>query len=198
MNRIAHTWSLGVPVLGIDCCTLRELPLMTVILCQLFPCHRGPPWPAPSIDLNTTCWLNASLECYTYPNQLSSLSHTHKMRSNSSSSSFTNSSLGFTVTTSFGIILTICLILAQSFAANAEDSACQRPSLTGMEDGALRARAVHISCTVTLNLFSSMAFFLYQSLLTHSSSHSVMMSRCSQALNAHWHRVSITKKIIHC
>ena len=90
-----------------------ELPLSAIPLCQLLPCHLGPPRPM----LSSTCmWkavLTAPLEHSTYPYQRSLLSF--RMKSRSSMPSRASSSLDLVVTTSCGLTLQICLIIALSF-----------------------------------------------------------------------------------
>ena len=91
----------------------RELPLSAIPLCQLFPCHLGPPRPTLSINLYVKAVLTAPLERSTCPYNRSLLSF--RMRSRSSMPSRTSSSLDLVVTMSCGLTLQICLIIALSF-----------------------------------------------------------------------------------
>ena len=90
----------------------RELPLSAIPLCQLFPCHLGPPRPTLSINLSKAI-LTAPLERSTCPYHLSLLFF--RMRSRSSMPSRTSSSLNLVVTMSCGLTLQIGLIIALSF-----------------------------------------------------------------------------------
>ena len=90
----------------------RELPLSAIPLCQLLPCHFGPPRPTLSINLYVK-GLTAPLERSTCPYHQSLLSF--RMRSRSSMPSRTSSSLDLVVTMSCGLTLQICLIIALSF-----------------------------------------------------------------------------------
>ena len=88
----------------------QELPLSAIPLCQLLPCHFGPPRPTLSINLYV---LTALLECSTCPYHWSLLSF--RMRSRSSMPRRTSSSMDLVVTMSCGLTLQICLIIALSF-----------------------------------------------------------------------------------
>ena len=87
-------------------------PLSTIPLCQLLPCHFGPPRPTLSINLSKAV-LTAPLERSTCPYHRSLLSF--RMRSRSSMPSRTSSLLDLVVTMSCGLTLQICLIIALSF-----------------------------------------------------------------------------------
>ena len=106
----SHTRSLGMSVMRVDG---RELPLSSIPLCQLFPCHLGPPRPTLSINLYVKGFLTAPLERSTCPYHWSLLSF--RMRSTSSMPSRTSSSLDLVVTMSCGLTLQICLIIALWF-----------------------------------------------------------------------------------
>ena len=69
------------------------------------------------------------------------------MRLRSSSSSFAISLLDLTVTTSSGLILQICLIMALSLRLHIalKVRLGQEPSFIGMERGTLHARAVYMA-----------------------------------------------------
>ena len=51
-------WSLGMSIMRVDS---WELPLSAVPLCQLLPCHLGPPRPTLSIDLYVTGCLDCTI-----------------------------------------------------------------------------------------------------------------------------------------
>ena len=82
-------------------------------LCQLLPCHLGPPRPMLSINLMSKAVLTAPLEQSTCTYQLSLLSF--RMRSRSSMPSRTSSSLDLVVTMSCSLTLQICRIIALLF-----------------------------------------------------------------------------------
>ena len=131
----------------------------TVFLSQFLPCYIGPPPPPPpppripSICISHAV-LTAPLECFTCPNQRSLLSL--KMRLRSSSSSFASSLLDQTVTTSSGLILQICLIIAlQALQVRLG----QWQSFTGMEHGATRARAVYMAMGLVREMVGSDSYF---------------------------------------
>ena len=86
--------------------------------------------------------LTAPLECSTCPNQRSLLSLKMKLKPSISSFASTCNSLDHTVTTSSGLILQICLIIALQALP-----VClgQWQSSTGIEHGAPRARAVYMA-----------------------------------------------------
>ena len=106
----SHTRSPGMSIMSVDG---QELPLSAIPLCQLFPCHLGPPGPCfPSTCVSKTV-LTAPLEHSTCPYHRSLLSF--RMRSRSSMPSHTSSSLDLVVTMSCGQTLQICLIIALSF-----------------------------------------------------------------------------------
>ena len=90
-----------------------DLPLSAIPLCQLFPCHLGPPRSTFSINLYVKGCLDAPLERSTCPYHRSLLSF--RMRSRSSMPSPTSSSLDLVVTMSCGLTLQICLIIALLF-----------------------------------------------------------------------------------
>ena len=91
----------------------RELPLSVIPLCQLLPCHLGPPRPMLSSTRMSKAVLTVPLECPTCPYHRSLLSF--RMRSRSSMQSQASSSLDLVVTMSCGLTLQICLIIALSF-----------------------------------------------------------------------------------
>ena len=91
----------------------RELPLSAIPLCQLLPCHFGPPRPTPVWACMSKAVLIAPLERSTCPYHRSLLSV--RMRSRSSMPSCTSSSSDLVVTMSCGLTLQICLIIALSF-----------------------------------------------------------------------------------
>ena len=91
----------------------RELPLSAITLCQLFPCHLGPPRPTISINCMSKAVLTAPLERSTCPYHRSRLSF--RMRSRSSMPSRASSSLDLVVTMSCGLSLQSYLIIALSF-----------------------------------------------------------------------------------
>ena len=117
MHSRSHTWYPGAPFLRVNC---HELPLTAVssmlAWASIAPSPPIPPPPPPPPRLPSICIshavLTAPLERYICPNQRSLLSL--KMRLRSSSLSFGSSSLDLTVTTSFGLILQICLFMALS------------------------------------------------------------------------------------
>ena len=69
-HLLAGSWLAGCSFLG-DRLLHIELPLMTTIFCQWFPCDF---LSALSINAYITCLLNAPLECYICPNQLNHIS----------------------------------------------------------------------------------------------------------------------------
>ena len=83
----------------------RELPLSAIPLCQLFPCHLGPPRPTLSINLYVKGCLTAPLERSTCLYHRSFLSF--RMRSRSSMSSHTSSSLDPVVTLQIRLIIAL-------------------------------------------------------------------------------------------
>ena len=85
----------------------RELPLSAIPLCQLLPCHFGPPRPTLSINL----YVKGCLDCTTGAFHMSIPSKS----SQSSMPSRTSRSLDLVVTMSSGLTLQICLIIALSF-----------------------------------------------------------------------------------
>ena len=91
----------------------RELPLSAISLCQLFPCHLGPPRPTLSINLYVKGCLDCTIGAFhmSIPSESSSF----RMRSRSSMPSRTCSSLDLVVTMSCSLTLQICLIIALSF-----------------------------------------------------------------------------------
>ena len=93
--------------------SIAELPLSAIPLCQLLPCHLGPPRPRSSSTCRSEAVLTAPLERSTYPYQRSLL--TFRIRSISSLPSRASSSLDLMVTMSWGVTLQICLIIALSF-----------------------------------------------------------------------------------
>ena len=56
MHGRSHTRSPGMSIMRVD---NRELPLSAIPLCQLFPCHLGPPRPTLSINL----YMKGCLDC---------------------------------------------------------------------------------------------------------------------------------------
>ena len=93
----------------------QELPLSAIPLCQLLPCHLGPPWPTLSLNLYVKGCLDCNIGCLdcTCPYQRSLLSF--RMRSRFSMPSRASSSLDLMVTMSCVLMLQICLIIALSF-----------------------------------------------------------------------------------
>ena len=91
----------------------REFPLSAIPLCQLLPCHFGPPRPTLSVNCMSKAVLIAPLERSTCPNHQSLLSF--RMRSRSSMPSRTSSSMDLVVTISCSLTLQICLIIVLSF-----------------------------------------------------------------------------------
>ena len=91
----------------------RELPLSAISLCQLFPCHLGPPRPTLSINLYVKGCLDCTIGAFhmSIPSESSSF----RMRSRSSMPSRTSSSLDLVVTMSCCLTLQICLTIALSF-----------------------------------------------------------------------------------
>ena len=91
----------------VDC---RELPLSAIPLCQLLPCHLGPPRPTLSLNL----YVKGCIDCTSGAfHQQSLLSF--RMRSRSSMPSCASSSLDLVVTMSCSLTLQFCLIIALSF-----------------------------------------------------------------------------------
>ena len=91
----------------------RELPLSTIPLCQLLPCHFGPPRPTLSINLYVKGCLDSTIGAFhmSIPSESSLLQNEVR----SSMPSRTSSSLDLVVTMSCGLTLQICLIIALSF-----------------------------------------------------------------------------------
>ena len=115
----------------------QDLPLSAIPLCQLLPCHLGPPRHMLSINLYVKGYLDCAIGASTCPYQQSLLSF--KMRSRSSMSSRARSSLDLVVTMSCGLTLPISLIIALSFCCR-----CWRFGFViGLEHCALHTRAVH-------------------------------------------------------
>ena len=121
----------------------RELPLSTIPLCQLLPCHFGPPRPTLSINL----YVKGCLDCTIGAFHMSIPSESSLLRTRSSMPSRTSSSLDLVVTVSCSLTLQICLIIALSFR-------CRRwrfgfvngqVSLAWSRHGALRS--AHKNCT---------------------------------------------------
>ena len=88
----------------------QELSLSAVSLCQLLPCHLGPPRPTLSINL----YVKGCLDCTIGTFHMSILL-SFRMRSRTSIPSHASSSLDLVVTMSCGLTLQICLIIALSF-----------------------------------------------------------------------------------
>ena len=92
----------------------RELPLSAIPLCQLLPCHFGPPRPTLSINL----YVKGCLDCTTgafhmfIPSKSSLLQNEFQILKMPSR---TSRSLDLVVTMSCGLTLQICLIIALSF-----------------------------------------------------------------------------------
>ena len=91
----------------------RELPLSAIPLCQLLPCHFGPPWPMLSINL----YVKGCLDCTVGAFHMSIASESSLLQNEvrSSMPSRTSSSLDLVVTMSCGLTLHSCLIIALSF-----------------------------------------------------------------------------------
>ena len=118
----------------------QELPLSAIPLCQLFPCHLGPPRPTLSINLYVKGCLDCTIGAFTCPYHRSLLSF--RMRSRSSMPSHTSSSLDLVVTMSCGLTMSDhCPVISLQ---TLEVWFCQWPSLTGMEHCAPHTRAVHM------------------------------------------------------
>ena len=107
MHGRSHTRSPGMSIMRVDG---RELPLSAIPLCQLFPCHLGPPRPTLSINLYVKGCLDCTIWSLYHQSLLS-----FRMRSRSSMPSRTSSSLDLVVTMSCGLTLQICLIIALLF-----------------------------------------------------------------------------------
>ena len=85
----------------------RELPLSAIPLCQLFPCHLGPPRPTLSINQ----YVEGCLDCIIGAFHMSIPSKSSLLQNEV----HTSSSLDLVVTMSCGLTLQICLIIALSF-----------------------------------------------------------------------------------
>ena len=113
MHCRSHTRSLGVSIMRVDS---RERPPSAIPLCQLLPCHLGPPRPTLSTNLYVKGCLDCSIGAFhtipAEPYQRSLLSF--RMRSRSSMPSRARSSLDLVVTKSCDPTLQICLIIALS------------------------------------------------------------------------------------
>ena len=109
MHGRSHTRSLLISIMRVDS---QELPLSAVPLCQLLPCHLGAPRPTLSLKL----YVKGCLDCTIGEFLLSIRSLlSFRMRSRSSMPSRPSSSLDLVVTTSCGLTLQICLIIALPF-----------------------------------------------------------------------------------
>ena len=86
----------------------RELPLSAIPLCQLLPCHFGPPRPMLSINLYVKGCLYCTIGAFhmSIPSESSLLQN----ESRSSMPSRTSSSLDLVVTISCSLTLQICSI----------------------------------------------------------------------------------------
>ena len=93
----------------------QELPLSAIPLCQLLPCHLGPPRPTLSLSRYVKGCLDCIIQAFhmSIPAEPSLLFF--RMRSRSSMPSRASSSLDLVVTSSCGLTLQICLIIALSF-----------------------------------------------------------------------------------
>ena len=91
----------------------RELPLSAIPLCQQLLCYLGPPRPTLSISLYVKGCLDCTIGAFHMSYQRSLLSF--RMSSRFSMPSHTKSLLDLVVTTSCGLTLQICLIIALSF-----------------------------------------------------------------------------------
>ena len=91
----------------------RELPLSAIPLCQLLPCHLGPPRPMLSINLYVKGCFDCTLG--TFPVHTIGVFSLFRMRSRSSMPSCTSRSLDLVVTMYCGLTSQICLIIALSF-----------------------------------------------------------------------------------
>ena len=91
----------------------RELPLSAIPLCQLLPCHFGPPRPTLSINL----YVKGCLDCTTGAFHMSIPSKSPLLQNEVQilNPSRTSRSLDLVVTMSCGLTLQICLIIALSF-----------------------------------------------------------------------------------
>ena len=110
MHGRSHTSSPGVSIMRVDS---RELSLSTIPLCQLLPCHLGPPRSTLSINLYVPGCLDCTIGVSTCSYQGSLLSF--RMRSRSSIPRCASSSLDLMVTISCRLALQICLINSLSF-----------------------------------------------------------------------------------
>ena len=121
MHGRSHTRSAGMSIMRVDG---RELPLSAIPLCQLFPCHLGPPRPTLSINL----YVKGCLDCTSVP-------HVHTIGVFSPSEWGPDPQCQAAQVAHWtwwcGLTLQICLIIALSFR-------CRR-------HGALRS--AHKSCT---------------------------------------------------
>ena len=76
----SHTRSPGISIMRVDS---RELPLSAIPLCQLLPCHLGPPRPTLSINLYDKCCLDCTIGAF-HMSQQSLLSFRMRFRSSMS------------------------------------------------------------------------------------------------------------------
>ena len=90
-----------------------ELPFSAIPRCQLLPCHLGPPRPMLSLNL----YAKGCLDCTIGAFQMSIPAEPSFVQNEAKSSmpSCASSSLDLVVTTSCGLTLQICLIIALSF-----------------------------------------------------------------------------------
>ena len=90
----------------------RELPLSAIPLCQLLPCHLGPPRPTLSINLYVKGCLDCTIGAFhmSIPSESSLLQNEVQILN----ASRTSSSLDLVVTMSWGLTLQIYLIIALS------------------------------------------------------------------------------------
>ena len=100
----SHTRSPGTSIMRVDS---GELPLSTIPLCQLLPCHFGPPRPMLSINLYVKGCLDCTIGAFhmSIPLESSLLQNELQILS----------SLDLVVTMSCGLTLQTCLIIALSF-----------------------------------------------------------------------------------
>ena len=94
----------------------QELPLSAIPLCQLFPCHLGPPRPTLSINLYVKGCLDCTIGAVhmSIPSE-SSLLQKEVQILNAKMPSRTSSSLDNVVTMSCGLTLQSCQIITLSF-----------------------------------------------------------------------------------
>ena len=109
----SHTRSPGMSIMRV---ISRELPLSRIPLCQLLPCHLGPPRPMLSINLYVKGCLDCTIGTFhiSIPVEASLLQNEVQIL-NAKPPKYKCSSLDLVVTMSCGLTLQICLIIAMSF-----------------------------------------------------------------------------------